>query len=158
MDTKPKYSLLEARQKLEAYCAYQERCAQEIRDKCKNWRMDYEHTDILIADLISNNFLNEERFAKAFVSGKFRIKKWVRNKIRLHLKQKNISDYSIRSGMEEIEEEEYLQTLSELVEKKVQLSTEKDPWKLRVKLQRYLNSKGYEGDLIRNTLEDWFAK
>lgn len=152
MDSKPKYSLLEAKQKLEAYCAYQERCDQEVRQKCRDWKLYAEDTDILISDLISNNFLNEERFARAYASGKFRIKKWGRNKIKTHLKKKAISDYSIRAAMTEIDEEEYLLTLQTLLEKKGALLRESDQWKRRQKLMRYLSSKGYESDLIHEAL------
>ncbi|MFT4602018.1 MAG: regulatory protein [Arenicella sp.] len=114
--------------------------------------MPFDHVDILISDLIVNKFLNEERFACAFVSGKFRIKKWGRIKIKQHLKQKRISDYSINKGIEEINEEEYLQTLQDLIESKSRLSKFKDKWDRRAKLTRYLNSKGYESYLIAEEL------
>ncbi|NOQ70669.1 MAG: hypothetical protein GQ574_01635 [Crocinitomix sp.] len=150
----PKYSLLEAKQKLEAYCAYQERCDQELRNKMKPWGMYSEDVDILISDLIQNNFLNEERFASAFVSGKFRIKRWGRIKIRQHLKQKFISDYSINKGLSEIDEQEYLDTLNDLIESKNRLTTAKNKWDRLAKLQRYMQSKGYENELVREGLKD----
>ena len=148
-----KYSLLEAKQKLEAYCAYQERCQQEIRNKLKTWHIYGEDVDILVSDLIQHNFLNEERFASAFVSGKFRIKKWGRIKIKQHLKQKNISDYSINKGLKEIDEAEYLETLDGLLSAKNRLTKAKNKWDRLAKMQRYLNSKGYESDLIREALK-----
>ena len=148
----PKYSLLEARQKIEAFCAYQERCDQEVRKKLNSWHLYQEDVDILIADLISHNFLNEERFAKSFVSGKFRIKKWGRIKIKQALKQKQISNYSINKGLEEIDSDEYLETLAELAIKKSRLING-DTWQQYTKLQRYLNGKGFERDLIIDTLE-----
>ena len=154
MDQQPKYLLLEAKHKIEAYCAYQERCDFEVRNKLRDWNMPFDHVDILISDLISNNFLNEERFACAFVSGKFRIKRWGRIKIKQHLKQKRISDYSINKGMEEIDEEEYLQTLQDLIESKTRLTKFKDKWDRRVKLSRFLGSKGYESYLIIEALSD----
>lgn len=143
-----KYSLLEAKQKLEAFCAYQERCDQEIRKKVKSWGLFGEDVDILISDLIQNNFLNEERFASAFVSGKFRIKRWGRIKIRQHLKQKNISDYSINKGLNEIDESEYFQTIKDLIESKNRLTKAKDKWDRRAKLQRYMQAKGFEHELV----------
>ncbi len=143
-----KYSLLEAKQKLEAFCAYQERCDQEIRKKVKSWGLFGEDVDILISDLIQNNFLNEERFASAFVSGKFRIKRWGRIKIRQHLKQKNISDYSINKGLNEIDESEYFQTIKDLIESKNRLTKAKDNWDRRAKLQRYMQAKGFEHELV----------
>ncbi|MCH2226113.1 MAG: RecX family transcriptional regulator [Crocinitomicaceae bacterium] len=146
---KSKYSLLEAKQKIEAYCAYQERCHSEVRKKLTGWKLDDEDVNVLISDLIQNNFLDEERFAGAFVSGKFRIKKWGRIKIKQHLKQKQISDYSIKKGMEEIEEQEYYATLVQLAESKNRLINTEDNWQRLTKLQRYLHSKGYETELIR---------
>ncbi len=150
---KPKYSLLKARQKLEAFCAYQERCDQEIRLKCRSWSMNTKQTEILISELESKNFINEERFARAFASGKFRIKKWGRNKIRMHLKKKAISEYFIKAGMGEIDEEEYLKTILDLIAKKDKLLKEKDKWKRRQKIQRYLSSKGYEMNLVREAMD-----
>lgn len=112
--------------------------------------MDAEHIDILIADLITNNFMNEERFAEAFVSGKFRIKKWGKLKIKRHLKQKKISDYSINKGLAQIQDEEYLETLKQLAENK--LVKGKNDWEKKSKLKRYLANKGYENDLINEVL------
>ena len=88
-----KYSFLEAKTKLEALCAYQERCSSELQKKLVQWRFNQEDMDRLLAHLISDDFLNEERFALAFVSGKVNIKKWGRIKIRQQLKLKHISKY-----------------------------------------------------------------
>jgi regulatory protein len=149
----PKYSLLEAKQKIEAFCAYQERCDFEIRKKLKSWHIYSEDIDILISDLITNNFLNEERFAEAFVSGKFRIKKWGRLKIKQHLKQKQISDYSINKGLSQIDEEEYLNTLIQLRNTKSKTIKAKNEWDKKAKLTRYLSSKGFESNLIFDILK-----
>ncbi len=149
----PQFSILEAKQKLEAFCAYQERCDQEVRKKIRSWGLDSEDTDILISDLISNNFLNEQRFAEAFVSGKFRIKRWGRIKIKQHLKQKNISTYSINAGLKEIDPEEYLSTLAHLAASKNNLINAKSIWDRRARLQRYLAGKGYEQELIRQAID-----
>ena len=154
----PKYSLLEAKQKLEAFCAYQERCDQELRKKMQTWGMYSEDVDILISDLIQNNFLNEERFASAFVSGKFRIKRWGRIKIRQHLKQKNISDYSMNKALNEIDEDEYFQNIADLIESKNRLTKSTNKWDRLAKLQRYMQSKGYEKDLVREGLKDLFPE
>jgi regulatory protein len=147
-------TLSEAKVKLEAYCAYQERCEQEIRQKIYSLGIFGEDVDFLVSDLISNNFLNEQRFAEAFVSGKFRIKKWGRIKIKQHLKQKNISDYSIKKEITKINSDEYWQTLVSLAESKNKLIRAKDNWDKRIKLQRYLHSKGYEGDLIQDAITE----
>ncbi|WP_066756968.1 regulatory protein RecX [Crocinitomix algicola] len=150
----PKYSFQEAKLKIEAFCAYQERCDQEVRKKLTSWLLYEEDIDALIAHLIQSNFLNEERFACAFVSGKFRIKRWGRIKIRQHLKQKKISNYSIQKGLEEIDEDEYLETLKELSINKNLLIRANSKWDRIAKLSRYLSSKGFESELIKIVVED----
>ena len=154
MENSPKYSLLEAKLKIEAWCAYQERCDQELRKKLHSWNMHYEDIDVLISDLITNNFLNEERFAEAFVSGKFRIKKWGKVKIKQHLKQKNISDYSIKKGLSQIDDDEYYQTLEMLFTKKSNMVSGKTIWEKKAKVKRYLYNKGFESDLIYEVMKD----
>ena len=149
-------SFLEAKAKLEAYCAYQERCMQEVTKKLTEWGFYGEQQDNLIADLIVNNFLNEERFASAYVSGKMRIKKWGRLKIKLKLKQKQISDYSLKKAFAEIDEEEYITNLNNLTKKKIEQVKGKNKWDKKAKVQRYLISKGYENDLIYDALTPYF--
>lgn len=150
MNRSSKYSLLEAKQKIEAFCAYQERCDLEVRQKLQSWYLHSEDIDILISDLISHNFLNEERFAEAYVSGKFRIKQWGRIKIRQSLKQKKISDYSINKALSQINDEEYILTLQTLAENKIVKA--KNDWERKIKIKSYLASKGYENDLINDVL------
>ena len=156
-DSKPKYSILEAKAKLEAYCAYQERCAQEISQKLWQWHMHVEDHDVLIADLISNNFLNEERFAEAYASGKFRIKKWGKIKIKAHLKAKNISKYSTNKALKAIDLEEYDATIKLLAEKKW-LQVSGNHWEKLGKLKRYLHSKGYESDILSETIQKYIEQ
>lgn len=153
-----KYSFLEAKTKIEAYCAYQERCSSEIEKKLYDWGIDREDQGRLLSDLISNNFLNEERFALAFVSGKVNIKRWGRIKIRQHLKQKRISDYSTKKGLESISEEDYYKNATDLAEKKLNsLSREKGGYAKKVKVYRFLSSKGYETDVIREIVDPLFT-
>lgn len=154
MKSECKYSFLEAKTKLEALCAYQERCQFEIDQKLISWGFYYDERQQLIADLISNRFLDEERFASAYVSGKFRIKKWGRIKIKSHLVQKHISNYSIQKGLKEIDGDEYWHTLLHLAKKKSEdLRNEKESWTKKAKIMRFLQSKGYESDLIREAVE-----
>lgn len=150
------YSFLEAKQKIEAFCAYQERCDFEVRQKLFFWNLNLEDVDALIADLITHNFLNEERFAEAYVSGKFRIKKWGRIKIRQQLKLKKISAYSINKGMLIIEDDEYLKTAKELIESKSRQIKSKNHWDKINKLKRYLSSKGYETELVHEIVGELF--
>lgn len=157
MSSEGKYSLLEAKTKLEALCAYQERCSYELDKKMILWGVDYEDRNRLLSHLIEYNFLNEERFAEAFVSGKVNIKKWGKIKIRQHLKQKFISEYSIKKGLESISDEVYLGNLKKLAERKyLSLSGEKDDYPKKVKIYRFLSSKGYETDLIKEIVEVLF--
>jgi len=158
MKSECKYSLLEAKAKLEALCAYQERCQLELRQKLSLWGFSEEDSDALISDLISNRFLDEERFASAFVSGKFRIKKWGVIKIKSHLSQKRISNYSIQKALKEIDRDEYWDTLLSLtIKKQKELVKEKDPWQKKVKVMRFLQSKGYESDLIQDAVKTVFS-
>ncbi|MBL7899399.1 MAG: RecX family transcriptional regulator [Crocinitomicaceae bacterium] len=148
MSDSPSYTLIEAKPKIESYCAYQERCDFEVRQKLYSWNLSAEDVNALIAHLITQNYLNEERFAQAYVSGKFRIKKWGRIKILRELKLRKISNYSIQKAFEQIEDEEYLQTMRQLLESKSKTTKGKNQWDKQNKLKRYLASKGYETELI----------
>ena len=155
MKSEYKYSFLEAKTKLEALCAYQERCSFELEQKMILWGIDFEDRNRLLAHLISNNFLNEQRFAEAYVSGKTNIKKWGRIKIRQHLKQKRVSDYSIQHALNTIDDEVYINHLQFLTERKLEaLKSEKDSFKKTAKVYRYLASKGYETELIREVISE----
>lgn len=154
MKSECKYSFLEAKAKLEALCAYQERCSFELNSKMYDWGLDTEDRNRLLAHLISFNFLNEERFAEAFCSGKVNIKRWGKVKIREHLKQKRISDYSIKKGLSSINEETYLKNIEHLSIQKINLlSREKNSYKKKTKVYRFLSSKGYETELIREIVD-----
>jgi len=120
-DKKPKKRLTpnQATIKAQLSCAYQERCQQEMRDKLYEWGLHSNDVENIIANLISDNYLNEERFAKAFAGGKFRIKKWGRVKIKIELKKRKISDYCIKKGMQEIDEADYIKTLKNILAKKL---------------------------------------
>jgi regulatory protein len=142
------HSFLEAKLKIESFCAYQERCDHDVRQKLYEWRLSTDDVNALISHLIVNNYLNEERFAEAYVSGKFRIKKWGRVKIRQQLKLKKISLYSINKAFLQIDDKEYIQTAKDLVASKSRLIKSKNQWDKLNKLKRYLASKGYETELV----------
>lgn len=155
MKSECKYSLLEAKTKLEALCAYQERCSFELNSKMITWGLDFEDRNRLLAELISSNFLSEERFAEAYTSGKVRIKKWGRNKIRVELQKKHISAYSIKRAFSLIDENTYIENLKHLTQKKwISLSSEKNLYNKKMKTYRFLSSKGYETDLIKDCVEE----
>ncbi len=154
MKSECKYSFLEAKTKLEALCAYQERCSFELNSKMISWGLIEEDRNALLADLIVNNFLSEERFAEAYTSGRVRIKKWGKIKIRAELKQKQISEYSIKKAFEKIDDAEYIGNLDHLAEKKwLALSSEKNIDTRKMKVYRFLSSKGYETDLIKESVK-----
>ncbi|HYK77596.1 MAG TPA: regulatory protein RecX [Daejeonella sp.] len=142
------FSKEQALTKAESYCAYQERSQQEVRDKLYEWGLHQAETEEVIAELITQNFLNEERFALAYALGKFRMKGWGKMKIKQGLKLKKVPEKLIIKALAGIEEQDYLEKLSQLMEQKAQFLKEKDPFKFRLKLMQYLAAKGYEKDLI----------
>ena len=139
---------LQAKRKAESYCAYQERAQQEVRDKLYSWGLHSNDVEQIISDLISDTSLNEERFAKAFVLGKFRMKGWGKIKIVQHLKAKRVSKPLIQIALREIDLDDYEEKLSELISKKIKVDPSSLTLKEKAKLIRYLQSKGYENDLI----------
>ena len=146
------YDLHTAREKIQAYCAYQERCHMEVRMKLKSWGLIQEAIDLLIVELIQFNFLNEERYAGSFARGKFRIKKWGKIKIRMALKKRDINFKCIDLSMLEIDDKTYFNTLKELLQKKNETVKETNSYKRKMKLTSYLVSRGYEYDLINDAL------
>jgi regulatory protein len=142
-----------AMQKLRQYCAYQERCHQETKYKCLELGLRGPEVEDALAELIADNFLNEERFAKAFAGGKFRIKQWGRKKILMELKQKQVSAYCIKKGMEEIDEDDYAAVLLKLVEKRYLSLKGEQPIKRKYKTVQYLLQRGFETELINDALE-----
>lgn len=139
------------------YCAYRDRSQKEVEDKLLEMRMIPAAREKIIIKLMQENFLNEERFARSFVRGKFRIKKWGRYKIKQELKLREISSPIIKLAMTEIKESEYRSTLYSLAEKKLGLLTEKDRYKLKKKLSDHLLSKGYEASLVYEVSEELTA-
>ncbi|MDO6759879.1 regulatory protein RecX [Tamlana sp. 2_MG-2023] len=148
MQSKKTYTVQEATKKLEHYCAYQERCHQEVRKKLVSMYMIPEAIDVIIVHLLDHNFLNEERFAKAFVRGKFRIKHWGRRRLTSELKQKDISKYNITQALAEINDDEYLTVLSDLSEKRANLIKEVNTYKKRKKFIDYFLYRGWESHLV----------
>ena len=142
-----------ARAKAENYCAYQERSQQEVRDKLYDWGLHQAAVENIIVELIANNFLNEERFAKAYAQGKFKQKGWGRLKIKQGLKFKRVPDVLIRKALLTIDGDEYTETLQKLLDKKAATLTEKDPYKRRYKLQQYAMGRGFEGDVVGEMLK-----
>ncbi len=143
----------EVKQKLEFYCAYQERCHNEVIQKLRTMTIDSVTIDEVVVHLIQNNFLNEERFACAFARGKNRIKNWGKTRIINELKLRNISQYNILIALKEIDTEEYLEFFHILSENHWQSISEKNAIKKRKKFCDFLLRKGYESNLIYDKLK-----
>ena len=145
----------QALQKMKLYCAYQELCHAETKQKLYSFGLFKNDVDRIVSQLIEEDYLNEERFATAFARGKFRMKNWGRIKIIYELKQKNVTEYCIRKAMKEIGEEEYLKTLERLAEQKLnELSSEENLLARRKRAYDYLLQKGYERDLILSFIKE----
>ena len=142
------YTIEEALKKLQNYCSYQERCHQEVQQKLKDMHMIPEAIDFITVQLIQDNFLNEERFAKTYVRGKFIIKKWGRHRLTLELKRKNVSKNNINQALKEIDEQEYIDTFNSLVEKRLKSIKEPNKLKKKKKLADYLLYRGWESHLV----------
>lgn len=139
--------------KLRHYCAYQERCHSEVREKCYELGLRGEEMEEAIAHLVEENFLNEERFARAYAGGKFRMQQWGRKKISMVLKQKQVSPYCIKKGLEEIDETDYRNTLLALAEKKYQQLHGEQYLKRQYKTMQFLLQRGFEQELAREAIE-----
>ena len=135
--------------KIKQYCAYQERCHAEVKEKLYSFGLYKKDVEKIIADLINENYLNEERFAIQYAGGKFRIKHWGKNKIKQALKQKQVSDYCIKKALIQIKTNDYSKTFEKLVEQKMKmLKSEKNIFIKKRKLQDFLLMKGYESSLV----------
>lgn len=137
---------------LQKLCAVEDRCHFDLRKKLIEHQIYGDEAEEILAELISEGFLNEERYARAYIRGKYRQKAWGRNKIRTHLKQKQVSDYCIKKGMQEIDDEEYFEILTAQASKKHPLIREKDERKRKQKLINFLMSRGYEYHLITEVI------
>lgn len=141
--------------KAEYYCAYQERSQQEVRDKLYDWGLWPDAVENIISRLIGENFLNEERFSKAYAQGKFRQKGWGKVKIKQGLKFKKVSDVLIKKAFQVIDGDEYLKMLEKVITKRAAILIEKNPNKRKYKLQQYALSRGYERDLVADVLKEF---
>jgi regulatory protein len=155
-ETKKKQPLspAEALAKIQRYCAYQERSHREVKKKLFDYGLYAGQVDEILTHLITQGFLNEERFAKAFAGGKFRMKQWGRLKIKNELEQRGLTKNCINRGMKEIDPSDYAKTLKNLLKKKAAATQESNPYKKRDKIARYAIGKGYEPELVWEYLRD----
>ena len=137
------------------YCAYSERCQQDVRQKMFELKSSLQNTETIIAYLIRENFINEERYAIAFAGGKFRISKWGKIKIRLALEQKNISAYCISKALKQIDNNDYKQTIKKLAAAQSRKIKPSNPLREKHLVSKALISKGFEPDLVWEVLKQF---
>ena len=144
-----KYSLSEAILKMESWCAYQDRCTFEVEQKLASWNFPSDQQSEIIKHLQTNRFLDDKRFVESFISGKFKIKRWGKIKIKHHLIQKHIDKISIQEGLKKIDMDAYLDAMKHLAERKFsEKKPKEDDWAIKRRVSTFLASKGYESDLI----------
>jgi len=140
-------------QKIRYFCSYQERCIRDTEEKLKDWAVQKKLIPSIIGQLQKENYINEERFAKVYAGGKFRVNKWGRQKIGFELKLKGIPEGMIQKGLEEIDEEDYRRVLRDLIRKKrKEIKPEKD-LNIREKILNFALGKGYESVLVLDLIK-----
>ena len=148
MIKKKSFTVDELKRKLENYCVYQDRCHKEVEQKMWEFNLIPEAREMILLSLMKDNFLNEERFAKSFARGKFRIKSWGKQRIVRELKFRDISAYNIKTALKEIDADEYTQTIYRITENRNEVISEPDIYKRKKKLIDFLMRKGFENELI----------
>ena len=150
---KQSYTPEQAFQKAKQYCAYQERCHSEVREKLYGYGLHRKEVDQILSKLIEENYLNEERYARQFAGGRFRIKRWGRVKIKYELKKRGVSEYCIKKALASIEGIDYMQTLQKLADSKMRM-LKSEPNKLirNRKIQMYLMQRGFEAEIVRQLI------
>ena len=154
MEKAKKYiSIGEAYTKITKWCAYQERAQQEVRDKLYDFGLHKEEVEQLLTKIISEGFVNEERFAISFANGKLNQLGWGRIKIKYALQQKRVSEYCVKKAINSLDENKYIQVLEDAFQKRSKMEKEKHPLKRKFKLMSYLASRGFERDLIEDVVK-----
>ena len=145
---KKSYTFEEIKQKLVNYCVYQDRCHSEVEQKMRDFLLIPEAKDEIFLYLIKENYLNEERFTRSYIRGKFYIKHWGRNKIRINLKQKGITEKLIAKSMDEIDEQDYLDSVNKIYQDYYSKQKGLRDYQKKSKTIKHLMSKGYEYEII----------
>lgn len=148
-------SFLQAKHKIEAYCAYQERCHYEVQTKLRSWKLAQDQIDASTAHLITNRYLDEQRFATAYAEGKLRIKFWGKQKIKQGLAAKFVPKRIIEDALKQLDGDEYEKQLFKvLLNKRKATANEKDAWARQTKIMRFAMGRGFELDMIQALLPD----
>lgn len=151
---KKSYTFEEIKQKMANYCTYQDRCHYEVEQKMREFILIPEAKDEILLYLIRENYLNEERFVRSYIRGKFYIKDWGKNKIRIHLKQKQINDKLISICFDEIDDNDYKNTIQKLYTAYSSKQKGMKDYQKRMKCIRHLLSKGFEYNEIQNSITE----
>lgn len=141
--------------KMAKYCAYQERCVKDVRDKLKTFDIPKEEKIKILDYLMTNRFVNDERFAKSFVRGKVNQSGWGLNKIRFHLMQKGIDLETIEEALGQTDEEVYRQRLKDILKSKSKTVKAATDFEKKRKLAAYAMQKGFEGSLVWEVLKEF---
>ncbi|WBV61581.1 regulatory protein RecX [Chryseobacterium camelliae] len=149
---KKSFTFDEIKLKLVNYCVYQDRCHAEVEQKMKEFLLIEEAKEEIMLYLLKENYLNEERFTRSYIRGKFYIKHWGRNKIKMNLKQKQISEKLINSCFNEIDEADYEKTLQKIYEDYSSKQKSLKEYQKKAKTIKYLMSRGFEYESILNML------
>ena len=144
----------EIERKLQYYCSYQDRCHKEVVSKLKTFNINIQNSNQIISNLIRDGYLNESRFSKSFVRGKFNFKNWGKIRITNELKRRNISSYNINHGLKEIDEKDYEQKLEELFTKKLSSLSKLTSFEKKKKIISYLLYRGWESNLIYSEINE----
>ncbi|SHE72957.1 regulatory protein RecX [Chryseobacterium sp. OV279] len=150
---KKSFTFDEIKLKLVNYCVYQDRCHAEVEQKMREFLLIEEAKDEIILYLLKENYLNEERFTRSYIRGKFYIKHWGRNKIKMHLKQKQISEKLINSCFDEIHEDDYEKIIRKIFEDYSSKQKGLQEYQKKSKTIKYLMSRGFEYEKIAETLD-----
>ena len=140
--------------KMRRWCAMQERCTVEVKIRSAANGISEANTKKIIAELKDEGFINEERFAKLYAGGKFRNKKWGRDRIIGELRARQISDEDIKMGISEIDEEQYRQNIVKMVEEKIATTDHSNPVLFKHRLSKPVIAKGYEADMVFEVIDE----
>ena len=151
--SKKKMSAAQAKQRIAAYCAYQERCISEVRNRLEDFGINNQQSEMIIAQMVDEDFINEQRFTEAFVRGRFTIKKWGKVRIRQELKMRDVPEHYISKALSLIPDDEYLDTLTYLARRKWTLTKEPNILKKKAKVNRFLMFRGFENDIIKDVVD-----
>lgn len=141
-------------QRIEHFCAYQDRCFQDVELKLRSWKVSHEKIKLILSQLQEDKYIDEDRYARSFVRGKFHFNKWGRNKIIYELKRKKLKDDLIRNAMAEIGEEDYDNMIRYLIVNKNQEIISSNNLKLREKIITFVTGKGFEFSLVEKILTE----